>query len=51
MRALNTYWSEHAPGIKPTKGYVQDGRRFLADLEAACPSELARHRAILVRNR
>jgi hypothetical protein len=34
MELLNQYFSEQVgPGLKPTAGYVQDGRRFLADIE------------------
>ena len=32
---LNDYWMRRVPGLKPTAGYVQDGRRFLAEIESA----------------
>ena len=39
MRRLNAFFAERAPHVKPTAGYVEDGRRFLRDvapvLEAA----------------
>ena len=31
MQDLNAYFKSHMPALKPTKGYVQDGRRFLED--------------------
>lgn len=35
MARFNAYWRGLIPQLKPTAGYVQDGRRWLADLEAA----------------
>jgi ribonuclease HII len=35
MARFNAYWRSLIPQLKPTAGYVQDGRRWLADLEAA----------------
>lgn len=35
MVRFNTFWAKHKPAIKPTAGYVQDGRRFLAEIETA----------------
>lgn len=35
MELLNAYWAQHVPGLKPTAGYYQDGRRFLREIEAA----------------
>ncbi len=32
MRVFNDYWTERAPGIRPTAGYYEDGRRFLDEL-------------------
>jgi len=29
MRRINAFFAEHVPELKPTAGYVQDGRRFL----------------------
>ncbi len=34
MHGFNVYWSSRAPGILPTAGYYEDGRRFLEDLAA-----------------
>jgi len=33
MRRLNAYFTERAPGLEPTAGYVEDGRRFLAEVK------------------
>ncbi len=33
MVAWNDYWRSHVPNIKPTKGYPQDARRFLGEIE------------------
>jgi hypothetical protein len=33
MIRLNRFFRGHLPELKPTAGYVQDGRRFLADIE------------------
>lgn len=35
MARFNAYWRGIVPELKPTAGYVQDGRRYLADLAAA----------------
>jgi len=29
MRRINAFFAQHVPELKPTAGYVQDGRRFL----------------------
>ena len=34
MIRFNRYFSAHIPNIKPTAGYVQDGRRFLKEIES-----------------
>ena len=34
MKAFNTYWSMHVPGIKPTAGYPLDAKRFKAAIAA-----------------
>ncbi len=31
MHGFNAWWCERVPGLKPTAGYVADGRRWLAD--------------------
>lgn len=33
MTRFNRFWQTNIPAIKPTAGYVQDGRRFLAEIE------------------
>lgn len=33
MRAWNAYWIGHQEGLKPTKGYPEDARRFRIDIE------------------
>jgi ribonuclease HII len=35
MARFNRFWAERLPGLKPTAGYVQDGRRWLADVQPA----------------
>lgn len=32
MICFNRYWRARMPELKPTAGYTQDGRRFLADI-------------------
>lgn len=34
MKAFNTFWARHVPGLKPTAGYPTDAKRFKADIEA-----------------
>ena len=33
MECWNRYWDQHIPGIKPTKGYPVDAKRFKAEIE------------------
>jgi len=33
MRAWNAYWIGHQEGLKPTKGYPEDAKRFRVDIE------------------
>ena len=33
MARLNAFFMQRLPGLQPTAGYVQDGRRFLAEVE------------------
>lgn len=33
MGCLNQYWQSHAPALKPTAGYYEDGLRFLRDIQ------------------
>lgn len=35
MRRLNAFFAQYVPELKPTAGYVQDGRRFLDDIRPA----------------
>ena len=35
MRRLNAYFAQHVPALQPTAGYVQDGRRWMAEVGAA----------------
>jgi hypothetical protein len=48
MRRLNAYFAAHVPGLEPTAGYVQDGRRFL-DAVGDAPERLGIPRHALVR--
>lgn len=34
MKALNEYWRQHLPDLKPTAGYPVDAKRFKADIAA-----------------
>ncbi|QDU59389.1 Hypothetical protein Pan216_02170 [Planctomycetes bacterium Pan216] len=33
MESFNEFWREQSPALKPTAGYPQDARRFLAEIE------------------
>lgn len=33
MMRLNRYFKSHMPELKPTAGYVEDGRRYIGDIE------------------
>lgn len=35
MSLFNSYWREHVPDVKPTKGYPSDAKRFRADVDEA----------------
>ncbi len=35
MICFNNFWALHVPGIKPTKGYPVDARRFRSDIKLA----------------
>lgn len=41
MARFNRYWSARVPGLKPTAGYVQDARRWLADAGLDAPTRAA----------
>lgn len=49
MRRLNAFFARHVPGLAPTAGYVQDGRRFLEDVAPAA-ERLGISRESLVRS-
>jgi ribonuclease HII len=34
MRPFNAFWQRHIPNLKPTAGYYNDAKRFLADIRA-----------------
>jgi len=48
MSRFNAFWREHKADIKPTAGYVQDGRRFLREIEPLL-EPLGIDRRVLVR--
>jgi len=50
MRALNGYWCERVPGLRPTAGYPQDAKRFRAAI-AAVQDELGVDDTILWRDK
>lgn len=39
MERLNAWFVSRAPGVRPTAGYVTDGRRFLAEVEHVLDAE------------
>ncbi len=39
MIRLNRFFREHVPEVRPTAGYVQDGRRFLEDIGLVIETE------------
>lgn len=39
MEMLNVFWTQRVPGLRPTAGYVTDGRRFLAEIDEARRAE------------
>ena len=49
MGCFNRYWTRHVPGLKPTAGYYQDGKRFLADIDGVV-CRLGIDRATLIRS-
>lgn len=50
MERLNAWFAARCPGLLPTAGYVEDGRRFLADVASVIERESIDRRA-LVRSR
>ncbi len=47
MHGFNVYWASRAPGLLPTAGYYEDGRRFLDDLLARGLLDDATRRALV----
>ena len=39
MIRLNRFFREHVPQVRPTAGYVQDGRRFLEEIGSVIQTE------------
>lgn len=39
MRRFNRYWCARCPELKPTAGYTQDARRWLADMQSVLNDE------------
>ena len=39
MERLNAFFASRAPGLAPTAGYVEDGRRFLAEVKPILAAE------------
>mgnify|MGYP006272860781 CR=1 FL=1 len=35
LELFNRFWQQHVPGLKPTKGYPEDAKRFRDDVDAA----------------
>jgi hypothetical protein len=50
MGRFNSYFRQRLPELKPTAGYVQDGRRFLAEIESTLDT-LGVNRSQIVRSR
>ena len=50
MNRLNAFFAQQKPGLKPTAGYVQDGRRWVSEI-GDLPERLQIPRRDLVRNR
>ena len=50
MGRLNAYFMTHLPDLKPTAGYVEDGRRYLGEIETVITAH-ALDRKSLVRSR
>jgi len=50
MQRLNAWFQERLPAVRPTAGYVTDGRRFLRDVASVLRDE-AIDRDLLVRSR
>ncbi|MBT4767319.1 MAG: hypothetical protein HOO04_03055 [Phycisphaerae bacterium] len=49
MIRLNRFFQNHMPELKPTAGYVEDGRRFVSDIEPVIASA-GLNRSALIRS-
>ncbi|MCK5735748.1 MAG: hypothetical protein KAH21_04680 [Spirochaetaceae bacterium] len=47
MQLFNRWWADKIPGIKPTAGYPQDAKRFIAEIETA--GAMPENRDMLIR--
>ncbi len=47
MVRLNRFFTAHLPDLKPTAGYVEDGRRFLAEIEPIIETAHLDHAALV----
>ncbi|MBI1371359.1 MAG: hypothetical protein GC159_01165 [Phycisphaera sp.] len=50
MQRFNDFWLQHHPDTQRTAGYVQDGRRFLAEIDQTI-DRLGIDRSVLIRSR
>ena len=50
MLRFRAFWLDLAPGVKPTYGYLPDGRRFIGEIEPLI-TRLGIRRESLIRNR
>jgi hypothetical protein len=50
MERFNRFFTGRLPGVEPTAGYAEDGKRFLADIEPVI-RELNLPRSVLIRQR
>lgn len=49
MAALNAWFAEQVPGLKPTAGYPTDAKRFLKDVESLLDREAPRNQLVRIR--
>ena len=47
MARWNAWFLARSPGVRPTAGYVEDGRRFLRDVAAVIAAERIEWRTIV----
>lgn len=50
LRPFNRYFTARVPGLRPTAGYPEDAKRFIAEVEAALANELL-ERAAWIRSK